>query len=284
MDKKSPASIKTETPSQIAAREHRVAEARKFNLLSNVFMRVAFRDKRACQYVLRVLTGIPDLVVKEVRTEYRVSKINSHDVVLDVLAEDGNGRLYNIEIQRADTVDHAKRVRLHGAMIDGEYLAKGKTYADLPDLFIIYISETDIWKAGYTTYLVEKRFKNTDIPYDDGLHIMYVNAAVNDGTETAKLMQYFKVTDPNDMSHGDLSKRVHLLKCEEGGYLEMCEISERIFTEGRAEGRVEGELEKAKDMAIRLADMGVPVEKIAEAAKVTVDMVTQWLDNRTVTA
>ena len=176
------------------------------------------------------------------------------------------------------------RSRLYGAMIGGEYLAKGKTYADLPDLFIIYISETDIWKAGYTTYLVEKRFKNTDILYDDGLHIMYVNAAVNDGTKTAKLMQYFKVTNPNDMSHGDLSKRVHLLKCEEGGYLEMCEISERIFTEGRAEGRAEGELEKAKDMAIRLADMGVPVEKIAKAAKVTVDMVTLWLDNRTVTA
>ena len=284
MDKESPASIKAETPGQIEAREHRVAEARKFNLLSNVFMRVAFRDKRACQYVLRVLTGIPDLIVKEVRTEYRVSKINSHDVVLDVLADDGNSQLYNIEIQRADTVDHAKRVRLYGAMIGGEYLAKGKTYADLPDLFIIYISETDIWKAGYTTYLVEKRFKNTDILYDDGLHIMYVNAAVNDGTKTAKLMQYFKVTNPNDMSHGDLSKRVHLLKCEEGGYLEMCEISERIFTEGRAEGRAGGELEKAKGMAIRLADMGGPVEKIAKAAKVTVDMVTQWLDNRTVTA
>ena len=264
MDKESPASIKAETPGQIEAREHRVAEARKFNLLSNVFMRVAFRDKRACQYVLRVLTGIPDLIVKEVRTEYRVSKINSHDVVLDVLADDGNGQLYNIEIQRADTVDHAKCVRLYGAMIGGEYLAKGKTYADLPDLFIIYISETDIWKAGYTTYLVEKRFKNTDILYDDGLHIMYVNAAVNDGTKTAKLMQYFKVTNPNDMSHGDLSKRVHLLKCEEGGYLEMCEISERIFTEGRAEGRAEGELEKAKDMAIRLADMGRSEEHTSE--------------------
>ena len=283
MAKESPASIKAETPGQIEAREHRVAEARKFNLLSNVFMRVAFRDKRACQYVLRVLTGIPDLIVKEVRTEYRVSKINSHDVVLDVLADDGNGQLYNIEIQRTDTVDHARRVRLHGAMIDSEYLEKGKPYADLPDLFIIYISETDLWKAGFTTYLVKKYFENTDIPYDDGQHIMYVNAAINDGTETANLMQYFKTADPDDMNHGDLSKRIHLLKCEEGGYQEMCEVSEKIFKEGQAEGRAEGRIEQAKSTAMHLADMGLTAETIAEAVEISVGTVKQWLDNRKAT-
>lgn len=161
-------------------------------------------------------------------------------------------------------------------MIDSEYLEKGKTYADLPDLFIIYISETDLWKAGFTTYLVRKYFENTDIPYDDGQHIMYVNAAVDDGTETANLMQYFKTADPDDMNHGDLSKRVHLLKCEEGGYQEMCEVSEKIFKEG--------EMEKARDMAIRLTDLGVPADKIAEAAKVSIGVVNQWVSNRTATA
>ena len=54
--------------------------------------------------------------------------------------------------------------------------------------------------------------------YDDGIHVTYVNAEVDDGTETARLMKYFKTTDPEDMSQGDLSSRVHFLKCEEGGY------------------------------------------------------------------
>ena len=280
MDKESSAGVQSEAASHIETREKRVIEARKFNLLSNVFMRVALKDKKACQYVLRILTGIPDLIVKEVRTEYRVSKVTSHDVVLDVIAEDSSGKIYNIEIQRADTVDHARRVRFHGAMIDSEYLEKGKTYADLPDLFIIYISETDLWRAGFTTYLVKKYFENTDIIYDDGQHIMYVNAAVNDGTETAKLMQYFKTADPDDMNHGDLSKRIHLLKCEEGGYQEMCEISEKIFKEGQTEG----ELIKARSTAIRLADMGLTTDKIAEAVEVSTSTVKQWLDNRVATA
>ena len=139
----------------IAEREQRVAEARKFNLLSNVFMSVALNDAEACQYVLRILTGLEDLVVKEVRTQYRVAKIQSHDAVLDVLAEDKAGRLYNLEIQRSDTVDHARRTRFYGSMIDSEYLKKGSTYAQMPEVYIIYISETDLWKDGFAIYLVK---------------------------------------------------------------------------------------------------------------------------------
>ena len=226
--------------SAIADREHRVAEARKFNLLSNVFMSVALNDRAACQHVLRLLTGIQDLVVKEIRVQYRISKIQSHDAILDVLAEDGLGKLYNLEIQRSDTIDHARRTRFYGAMIDSEYLQKGKTYAELPDVYIIYISETDLWEANHTAYPVRKHFENTAVPYEDGQRILYVNASVDDGSPTAKLMQYFKTADPQDMSQGDLSLRIHYLKCEEGGYAEMCEVSEKIFREGVEKGITRG--------------------------------------------
>ena len=92
-------------------------------------------------------------------------------------------------------------------------------------------------EAGHVVYPVEKYFGNTGLKYEDGQHILYVNAAVDDGSETAKLMRYFKTADPNDMTHGDLSKRIHFLKCEEGGYQEMCEVSERIYREGIEEGK-----------------------------------------------
>lgn len=227
--------------SRIAEKERLVVQARQFNLLSNVFMSVALDDKAACQHILRILTGIKDLIVLEVRSQHRVSKITSHDAILDILAEDGSGRLFTVEIQRADTVDHARRIRFYGAMVDSEYLMKGKAYADLPDVYIIYISETDLWKGGCTSYPVEKYLGNIKMPYDDGQHILYVNAAINDGSETAKLMQYFKTADPDDMSQGDLSKRIRFLKCEEGGYEIMCEVSEKIFAEGKTEGEKIGE-------------------------------------------
>ena len=43
--------------------------------------------------------------------------------------------------------------------------------------------------------------------------------------------------DPDDMSQGALSRRVHYLKREKGGIGEMCEYSERIFNGGREEER-----------------------------------------------
>lgn len=275
-----------EQESVIKERERRVAEARSLNLLSNTFMTVALDDKLACQHVLRVVTGISDLEVREIRKQYRVAKISSHDAILDILAEDGKKQLYNLEIQRKDTVDHARRTRFYGSMIDSEYLEKGKDYDEMPEVHIIYISETDLWKAGKTTYEVEKYFKGTDVKYDDGIHVTYVNAEVDDGTAVAELMKYFKVTDPQDMSQGDLSNRVHFLKCEEGGYEIMCEMSEKWVAEGRQEGRQEGRKEgitigeenKAKDVAFSLADKGMNAEYIAEIVKTNIAVVQQWLN------
>ena len=227
----------------IAARERRTAQAQRFNLLSNVFMSVALQEPAACQYVLRTLTGIADLTVRQVRTQYRISKLVSHDAVLDILAQDGAGRMYNVEIQRADTVDHARRLRFYGAMIDSEYLEKGADYAQMPEVYLIYISETDLWREGRASYWLDKGLRGSKAPYDDGQHTLYVNAAAQDGSAAAALMQYFKTADPEDRRYGALSERVHYLKCEEGGKREMCEISEQIFMEGKVEGRAEGRME-----------------------------------------
>ena len=49
-------------------------------------------------------------------------------------------------------------------------------------------------------------------------------------------MRYFKTCDPEDMSQGALSRRVHYLKKEERGINEMCEYSERIYNGGKKRG------------------------------------------------
>lgn len=51
------------------------------------------------------------------------------------------------------------------------------------------------------------------------------------------------------MSHDDLSKRVHYLKCEERGYQEMCDVSERVYNEGI------GKLSFQKETAGNLSEM-----------------------------
>lgn len=220
----------------VKRREQLLEKARQFNLLSDVFMSVVLNDKAACQHVVRILTGISDLTVKEVRAQYRISKITSHDAILDILAEDSKGKIYNLEIQRSDTIDHARRTRFY--------------------------------------------------------------AAVDDESDIARLMQYFKTADPEDMSQGALSKRVSFFKKdEEGGAGEMCDVSKEIYEmgredgiaegkakgkaegkeEGKAEGLIKGGLEKAKKAALNFAKMGFSVEKIAAGVEVDEDTVRQWI-------
>ena len=240
-------------------------------------MSVALKDVPACQHILQILTGIDDLKVKEVRTQYTISRIKTHSVRLDVLAETGKGKLYHIEIQRKDEADPPKRIRYNGSLIDAEFLSKGVKYEALPDRIHFYISEKDIYHCGKAIYPIEKELGGTGLPYDDGVHIFFVNAAVDDGSRIAKLMKYFKTADPDDDSEGELSKRVRYLKREEGGVDIMCEVSERIMERGRKIGEEQGRKEQARSTALNLSQMGLTPEQIAGAVGESLEQVKNWL-------
>ncbi len=223
----------------LRTREERLAFARSMNLFSTPFMREVFKDEKATQYVLRILTGKKDLRVKENLTEYRISKLDTRDAVLDVIAVDDAGVYYHIEIQLANSDDHILRVRFYSAMVDSELLEKGTKYSNLPNTFIFYISMNDFMELGEPIARVESTIGSKKKTYDDGKHIYYVNAGVDDQSAVANLMNYFKLADPNDASHGELSDRVHLLKCEKEGEEPMCAVTQSFVDEGKIIGAVE---------------------------------------------
>lgn len=138
-------------------------------------------------------------------------------------------------------------------------------------------------------YEVESRFRQTKKKYDDGAHLVYVNAEIDDGSRIAELMKYFRTADPDDSSEGALSERVRFLKTEEGGIEIMCEIMERIREEGKMEGEVigrraglregrrSGRLESSKRTALNLERMGMPLDSIARVVEEDASVVRQWL-------
>ena len=231
-----------ENESRIAHREFLLQGVEKLTLFHDTFMKVVLNDLEVCQYVIRILMDDPTIEIVDVRNQYRLARLTSKDSILDILAEDSRGRFYNLEIQRDTTPDHPRRIRLYGAMVDGEYLQKGEDYDAMPEVYVIYISRTDLWKMGRMETPVKKYLEGQreDEQYDDGQHVIYVNAAVDDGSKKAALLHYFKTADPDDMSQGPLSRRVRYLKREEGGLNEMCEYSQRIYNGGKEEGRREG--------------------------------------------
>lgn len=134
-----------------------------------------------------------------------------------------------------------------------------------------------LYHCGKAIYPIEKELGGTGLPYDDGVHIFFVNAAVDDGSRIAKLMKYFKTADPDDDSEGELSKRVRYLKREEGGVDIMCEVSERIMERGRKIGEEQGRKKQARSTALNLSQMGLTPEQIAGAVGESLEQVKNWL-------
>lgn len=263
---------------RIPAREEMISRIQEFTLFSDTFMSVALEDLEACQYVLRILTGNYALELKTVKSQYRITQVASHDAQLDVLAEDVSGMLYALEIQQRDTVDHPRRVRFYEAAIDSAFLLKGQGYDELPEVWLFYIGAKDFQGSRVTSWDVEKRHSETHERYQDGLRTTYVNAEVDDQTEIARLMRYFKTADPEDMSAGALSARVSYLKKEKRGQDRMCEVTEWFWKQGYESGEQAGLQKKAKETAVNLASMGMTVEQIAQAVKTGTDTVYAWIN------
>lgn len=108
---------------------------------------------------------------------------------------------------------------------------------------------------------------------------------IQQDTELGRLMHDFHCKDAEQMNSEILARRVCELKETQEGVEFMCREMDAIYHEGeirgekrgRIEGHREGREEKAKEMAHSLAGMGMPAEQIAEAAKVSVNLVKKWL-------
>ena len=220
--------------SLIDNREKIIAETIKCNLFSDILAKLTFADLSACEHVLRILMNMQNLNVIENRTQFVINKMAAKDIIMDVLVEDEYNKLFEIEIQKADAqIDHARRMLYYSSTIIESHLPKGdKKYKNVPELFIFYITEKDIWKLGRTYYKVSKQLEGFNLPYDDGLHMFYINAEVNDGSAIAALMKYFKSADPHDFSQGALSKQINYLKTTKEGQSAMCDLSQRLHDEG----------------------------------------------------
>ena len=152
-----------------------------------------------------------------------VSKLN---VIDDVLCQDSSGDYFNIEVQKKNDDDHQKRVRFNRSNIDTAFVESGIKYEQLPDVYLIFLTKFDIFREKHTIYHMERVIKETGTVVENGTHEIYVNTAIDDGTEIAKLMQYFKKSAGVHQKFQKLSKRVQYFKESQKGVTEMCELVE----------------------------------------------------------
>ena len=82
----------------------------KMNLISDLFSRVVFRGKEACQDLVRIILG-EGYEVTGVTSQYDITNLQYRSVVLDILAETAGEEPIHVEFQISDDDDHMRRVR-----------------------------------------------------------------------------------------------------------------------------------------------------------------------------
>lgn len=248
---------------------------RGFRLMDDDFLTKCFEGNTECiELVLRIVLDMPDLNVLDVRTQVFVENLLNRSVRLDVLATDSVGRKFNIEIQRADKGAGRKRARYNSSMMDANLLKKGEDFDNLPETYVVFITENDVMGKGKPLYQIERCILETDERFEDGTHILYVNGAYRDESPIGKLMHDFSCTDPSDMYYGVLADRVRFFKESKEGIAVMCKAMEDMRNQTLKEGMVN----VAKRM---LADGTLTLEKIAEYAGLSLDEVKKLNADKT---
>lgn len=221
----------------------------RLTLMDDLFMAAMFEDRRCIQTVLRVVMDKPDLEVIDSWVRQDLINLAGRSAQVDVLAIDGEGTHYDIEVQRSPAGSKPRRARYYGAILDAKALERGGRYQDLPETYVIFITETDVLHGGLPIYHIGRCIWETGGPYDDGLHVIYVNGAFeDDGSPLGDLAHDFRCAEPGQMRYNVLRERSGRLK---GGGEEVVMMSESIdrliaefkdrwIAEGLEEGREKG--------------------------------------------
>lgn len=248
--------------------EEMLQRIREFRLLDDDFMTKCFEDnKEATELVLRIVLDKADIYVDKVVTQYSIKNIKGRSLRLDIYATDSNRKKYNIEIQRVGKGAGAKRARYNSSLIDCDILPSGVEVDNLAESYVIFITETDVIGDNKPIYHIDRYIRETEEFFDDGSHIIYVNASYKDNSELGKLMHDFSCVNPEDMNYSVLADTARYYKEDEEGIFTMCKAMEDMITEEK------------KEIALRLIETGkLSLEEIAECSDLLLEEVKKLAD------
>lgn len=247
-----------------------------FRLMDDDFLNACFADNiEATELVLQITLKNKDIRVKSVETQKTLKNLNGRSLRLDIAASDGE-RDFNVEVQRADSGAGPRRARYHQSMLDANITVPGEAFDQLPETYIIFITENDVLKGNLPIYTVDRYINELHTSFDDGEHIVFVNGSWDDDSDIGKLMHDFRCTKPEEMYYSVLSEKVRYFKSNEKGVATMCKSMEDMRNEAERIGMAKGMEKGRKDQTIRFAismleDGSYSYEQIAKITKLSME-------------
>lgn len=129
---------------------------RNFRLMDDTFMSKDFEDKECSELLLRVILGRDDLTVVRVVSQFELKNLQGRSARLDIYAVDNKGKQYDIEVQRSDEGGNPKRARYNSSLLDTNSLLPGEKCDNLPESYVIFITEHDVLNGGKPLYTINR--------------------------------------------------------------------------------------------------------------------------------
>ena len=215
----------------------------KLRLIDDAFMRKVFEGHDDCvELVLQIVLEKPELKVISSQVEYTITSLQGQEIRLDIRAV-FDGKIVNIEIQRADSGAGIKRARRNSSYMDASQEDIGRYGEELAETYVIFITENDVFKGSLPMYHIERCIMETGKPANDGAHIIYVNGAYRGDDAVGRLMHDFFCTQAGDMHYSVLAERVRQFKESDEGVSDMSNIWDELLEKSKELGLYEGRLE-----------------------------------------
>ena len=268
-----------------------VRDVGKLRPIDDLMFRVMAQSKAFCGELLRVLLQDPGLEVVECKPQSAVTNTRGRSAVLDALCELSDGRLVDVEVQRADKGDLQRRARYYASLVTADRTRPGTPFGDVPDVCVVLVCEFDPLGEGCSLYHVDRVVRESGRTLENGLSELYVNALARDGTDVSALMRVFTEAEAYDEARFPETSRVkRRLRETEEGRKDMGSVIEEIRAEciaegietGRAEGKAEGIAEgeargTLKTLGRLVRDGLVSVQDAAASAGVDADEIRRTL-------
>ena len=239
---------------------------KRLRLIDDSFMTRFFRGNiEGTELLVRTILERSDLSIESVSTQETL--VNpGRSVGLDILASDGSGALYNIEVQRDNARADFRRACLHASSIMTHHCKPQSEPKDFPQTYVIFITEDDYWKKGLLISHAEWMLREGKEEISNSCqHIIYVNGKYRRGKKPlALLMHDFFCRNPNNMHHKILADRARYLKEDEEGVDFMCREFEEVREMGVKLGVKMGREEREREIVANSVAKGRSLGEIAD--------------------
>ena len=212
---------------------------KKLRPIDDTFMRMVFKDDQCAELLMTIIFG-DQFSLKRFETQEDYKQVGYRSVALDIVLYTHEGVIIGIEVEKSKENASPLRARYHASVLDCDQSYPGEKWSHFPEMYVVFICEEDVLKTNQLVSRIE-RYIDKHEQFKDKLHIIYLNASMQDDTPLGKLMHDMLCNDPDDMYYEVLRKRVSYFKRHEGGKKSMCEALEELVNEAKNEGRKEGE-------------------------------------------